>query len=110
MESAENPFLAEALNRMWKQFLPQMNERVAVLDAANEALAAGKLSEDQRAEANAAAHKLAGVLGTFGLTKATVLAREAEVIYSGDIGTDPHALEKLENIALQIKTHISNRK
>ncbi len=49
MESAENPFLAEALNRMWKQFLPQMNEPGGGLDAANEALGAGKLSEDQRA-------------------------------------------------------------
>lgn len=110
MESAENPLLSAALDRLWQQFLPQMEERVAVMESANRALAAGKLSEDQRAAANAAAHKLAGILGTFGLTKGTVLAREAEVIYAGDIGTDPHGGEKLENVALQLKTLIANRK
>ncbi len=110
MESSENSSMAHAMDTLWIKFLPQMKERLAVLESANQALAEGSLSEDQRAAANVAAHKLAGVLGTFGLTKGTVLAREAEVIYSGDIGTDPHAIEKLENIALQLKIHVSNRK
>ena len=80
MSPAKPTVLSEALDRLWIQFLPQMQERVSTLEAACTALAAGTLSVEQRAEANTAAHKLAGVLGTFGLTKGTVLAREAEVM------------------------------
>ena len=110
MEEAEQIALNEALRALWVKFLSQMEERLAVLDAANQALAEGKLSEDLRAEANAAAHKLAGVLGTFGLTKGTVLAREAEVIYEGDIETDPHAVEHLQGIARQLRALVESHK
>ncbi len=34
MESARQPSLAEAMNRLWTRFLPQIEERVAVLGAA----------------------------------------------------------------------------
>lgn len=110
MESAEQAALNEALKALWTKFLPQIEERLAVLDMANQALAEDKLSEDMRAEANAAAHKLAGVLGTFGLTRGTVLAREAELIYEGDIGTDRHAVEHLTAIAHQLRTLVENHK
>lgn len=110
MENAEQAALDQALKAMWAKFLPQMRERMATIDAANRALADGHLSEDMRAEANAAAHKLAGVLGTFGLTKGTVLAREAEVIYAGDIGTDRHAVEHLDEIARQLHAMIEAHK
>lgn len=110
MEYAEQTALNDALKALWVKFLPQMEERLATLDAANRALADDKLSEDMRAEANAAAHKLAGVLGTFGLTKGTVLAREAEVIYEGDIGTDPHAVERLQGIASQLRSMIESHR
>ncbi len=109
MNNAEQAALTQAMDALWAKFLPQMQERMAKIDAANEAIAEGKLSEDQRAEANAAAHKLAGVLGTFGLTRGTVLAREAEVIYAGDIDTDPKAVEHLEGIARQLREMIEGR-
>lgn len=106
MGNAEQAALNQAMAALWIKFLPQMQERLAKIDAANQAIAEGKLSEDVRADANAAAHKLAGVLGTFGLTKGTVLAREAEVMYAGDIGTDRHALEHLRGIAQQVRAMI----
>jgi HPt (histidine-containing phosphotransfer) domain-containing protein len=109
METTPQPALTEALDRLWKQFLPQTEERVAILEAANEALAAGKLSDHQRIEANAAAHKLAGTLGTFGLTKGTILAREAEILYSGG-ETDPASLTQLREIAEQLKALVAARK
>lgn len=110
MENAEQSALDQALKALWGKFLPQMRERMATLDAANHALATGHLSEDMRAEANAAAHKLAGVLGTFGLTRGTVLAREVEVIYEGDIDTDRHAVEHLEGIVRQLHEMIETHK
>src|SRR5258708_13822132 len=110
METTAQQSMMEALDRLWGQFKAQMEERVALLEAANRALALDKLSKVQRGEANSAAHKLAGVLGTFGLTKGTVLAREAELFYSGDPEPDPDSLPPLEVIAQQLKAIVTSRK
>jgi HPt (histidine-containing phosphotransfer) domain-containing protein len=110
MNSSGPPSLTDALDRLWDQFLPQIEERVAAMESANATLVAGKLHDDQRAAANAAAHKLAGVLGTFGLTKGTILAREAEIIYSGDVDAEPAVASRLAEIADELKVLIANRK
>ena len=104
------PQMAEALNRLWKQYLPAMGERVAVLEDAACALGARKLTDDKRAAANSAAHKLAGVLGTFGLTQGTVLARRAEALCSDDPGAHPGHAEQLARIAAELKAMIAERK
>ena len=107
-DHAPQPELNEALDRLWNQFLPQIEERVAVLESASQALTAGELNDTQRDAAQAAAHKLAGVLGTFGLTKGTILAREAELLYSGD--TDPALASQLTEIAAQLRAMVVERK
>ena len=106
-EPSEQKSLNEALDRLWKQFLPQIEERVAVLESAGAALADDRLSHDQREAAHAAAHKLAGVLGTLGLTRGTVLAREAELLCSGD--TDPKYAPELGEIARRLKELVAGR-
>lgn len=106
-EPLTQPDLTAALDRLWRQFLPQIEERVAALEAAGQALAERKLSDEQREAAASAAHKLAGVLGTFGLTKGTVLAREAEMLCMGD--ADPIAAPQLTEIAVQLRALISGR-
>ncbi len=102
--------LSEALDRMWARFLPQMQERVDTLDATAQAFAAGPLSVDRQQEAQSAAHKLAGVLGTFGLTRGTVLARELEIIYSQQNDPDSELAARLASIAAEIRTIIATRK
>jgi HPt (histidine-containing phosphotransfer) domain-containing protein len=99
METGAQAPISEALNQLWVKFLPQMEERIAVLDAANRALAAGSLSDEERLAAAGAAHKLAGVLGTFGLAEGTAMAREAEIAYSSDLSGDTHRMHRLEAIA-----------
>jgi hypothetical protein len=47
------------------------------------------------------------VLGTFGLTRGTVLAREAELLYAGD--TDPEAAPQLTDIARHLKELVAGR-
>jgi HPt (histidine-containing phosphotransfer) domain-containing protein len=89
MDPIEQTALASAIDRLWTQFLPQMEERIATLETAAAAFAADKLSIEQHEAANTAAHKLAGVLGTFGLTRGTVLARELEIMYSRENDPDP---------------------
>lgn len=72
------PSMADALQRMWVRFLPEIESRLAVVEGAATALEASSLPADQREAAHQAAHKLAGILGTFGLPRGTDLARQAE--------------------------------
>jgi HPt (histidine-containing phosphotransfer) domain-containing protein len=87
-----------------------MEERVAILQAAAAAFAADQLSEAQHEAANTAAHKLAGVLGTFGLTRGTVLARELEIMYSQENGPDPAMAAQLKALAAELRTLVESRK
>src|SRR6478672_3313519 len=110
MGESPEPALVEAMNRLWAKFLPQLEERVATLEAAAAALASGALSAGGQPKANAKAHKLAGVLGTFGLPKGTELAREAEVAYQGDLRLNPAAAARLAEIALQLRALVASRR
>lgn len=102
--------ISEAMNRLWQKFLPQMEERVATLQSAAATLAAGSpLSPGRQSEAAAEAHKLAGVLGTFGLKDGTELAREAEGLFEGTAGLGQVEGERLASIAEQLKTMIASR-
>lgn len=102
------PELNNALDQLWTQYRSTIDEQVAVLESAAATLARRELTTEERVAANSAAHKLAGVLGTFGLTKGTVLAREAEMLYSGD-DTDPADAAKLASIAASIKSIVASR-
>jgi HPt (histidine-containing phosphotransfer) domain-containing protein len=110
MGESPEPALVEAMNRLWAKFLPQLEERVATLEAAAAALASGALSAGSQREASANAHKLAGVLGTFGLHKGTELAREAEAAYQGELPSHPAAAARLEEIAVQLRALLASRR
>jgi HPt (histidine-containing phosphotransfer) domain-containing protein len=109
---AGNPQSAmfEVLDRMWTRFLPQIQQRIDTLDAAAQAVAAGTLSEELRQEAHAEAHKLAGVLGTFGLTGGTDLARELETHYAQPSDPDSELAAGLVRTAAQLRTIVAARK
>jgi HPt (histidine-containing phosphotransfer) domain-containing protein len=102
--------LAEVLDQMWATYLPQMQERVATLTSAAQALAAGQFSARQQEEAQSAAHKLSGVLGTFGLPQGTTLARELEQIYSRPVAPEAGFAAQLASIAAELGTIINSRK
>lgn len=102
--------LAEAMNRLWAKHLPQMEERVATLQRAAEHLAKGELTATEQQGAAADSHKLAGVLGTFGLREGTDLAREAESLYDKS-GEEIRLLAaRLAAIAEQLRAMIVGRK
>lgn len=101
--------LAEAMNRLWAKHLPKMEERVAILEDAAGRLAGGTLTEEEQQRASSEAHKLAGVLGTFGLTEGTELAREAENMYGNSLTADPTAVRRLSLIAEQLRTMVVRR-
>ena len=58
----------------------------------------------------AAAHKVAGVCGTFGLTRGTVLARELEIMYSRQNGPDKELAATLASTTAELRTLIESRK
>jgi HPt (histidine-containing phosphotransfer) domain-containing protein len=102
--------MGAALDRLWAQFSPLMQERVAVLEEAAAAFGANQLSEAQQRAANVAAHKLAGSLGSFGLTRGTVLARELEITYSQENSADPGTSADLVKLTAQLRKLIEQRK
>ncbi|MGA2572429.1 MAG: Hpt domain-containing protein [Terracidiphilus sp.] len=101
--------LAQAIDKLWVRFLPEIRERVTVLEAAASAVAATKLSAAGREAAKAAAHKLAGVLGTFSLTRGTDLARELEVTYSHKAAPSPADGERLAGLAAELRNLVEHR-
>ncbi len=108
-EINRQPAVAAAMKRLWVQFLPQLEERVRVLEGAAAAVANGNLTVEQREQASSAAHKLAGVLGTFGLDEGTNLAREAEILYSSGREPDRSACERLAQIPKHLQAMFAAR-
>jgi HPt (histidine-containing phosphotransfer) domain-containing protein len=72
--------LQELLRKLWENNYPTVLERVRILRTAQLKFSADALDEQARENAEDAAHKLAGVLGTFGLPKGSILASKIEVL------------------------------
>lgn len=68
----------QMLLTIWRKNYPILIERVSLLKKACSALTNNALDETTRSDAHAAAHKLAGVLGTFGLKEGSSIASELE--------------------------------
>jgi len=101
--------LSAALDQLWVKFLPEIRLRVETLDAAVAACAANELSAAQREAAHAAAHKLAGTLGTFNLGHGTELAREFELLVSKEAFPDSSVAGRLTSLAASLRTIVEGR-
>lgn len=66
------------IQRITERFRVSLEQRIALLEAAERSLQAGNLSLKQRQAAQTEAHKLAGGLGTFGYIKASEVAQAIE--------------------------------
>jgi len=102
--------LAQAIDGLWARFLPEIGERVTILEVAAEAAGGGKLTEKQREAAQAAAHKLAGVLGTFGLTRGTELARELELLFTHESSRGTDTDPRVAEIPAELRAMVESRK
>jgi len=101
--------LSHAMDGLWARFLPEIKARVAVLEAATQTASEGKLTAEQREASQAAAHKLAGVLGTFGLTRGTVLARELELTFARESSLSRDAGAQLAGVVAELRSMIESR-
>ena len=114
MSDSATSQISEAMNRLWLKFQPQMEERVTTLQAAAARMGSGAaLSPEEKSCAISDAHKLAGVLGTFGLQEGTELAREAEGLFEatqdGNLDGNPINAARLVLISDRLKAIIASR-
>ncbi|HVJ08228.1 MAG TPA: Hpt domain-containing protein [Acidisarcina sp.] len=87
--------LQQLLLQLWMTSKSTVAERLEAICRAQALLEKNMLDEQARLEALDAAHKLAGILGTFGLPMGTELARQIEMAMeqAGKPGSvDAHAL------------------
>ena len=72
------------LQTLWKSNYPTLLERLKTLRDAQSKLVTGSLDNETRKDSEAAAHKLAGVLGTFGLPAGSRLASKIEAMLASE--------------------------
>ena len=99
-----------ALDQLWIKFLPEIEERLALLESAAAAAQDGSLTPQVQHSAQAAAHKLAGVLGSFGLSEGTAPARETERIYSLTEAPSRESASLLAALAAALHSVVDGRK
>ena len=87
--------LQTMLSALWERSRHTVVERAALLQEAGKLWTNDRLDEATRLRAVDSAHKLAGVLGTFGLPRGTELAREAEQVFGRPIPPDKVEMERL---------------
>lgn len=77
-DGATDEQTAEVMATLWERYKGTMTARMSVIEGATRRLLDGELSDKERTNAHAEAHKLAGSIGTFGYLEASRLAREIE--------------------------------
>lgn len=73
---------------IWTRQRDLVDQRVAAIECATDALVKGRLEDSDRQQAQRAAHMLAGSIGMFGFHEAARAARELERALSHPTGRD----------------------
>jgi HPt (histidine-containing phosphotransfer) domain-containing protein len=94
--------LHDLLATLWTRSRQTISDRLDVLRATHRALRANAADKASRQAGADAAHKLAGILGTFGLPEGTNLARRAEVMLESSAPIQQFDLEALQRIVDQL--------
>jgi HPt (histidine-containing phosphotransfer) domain-containing protein len=100
--------LQSMISALWDRSRHTVVERAALLQNAGDLLAHNRLDEATQMNAVDSAHKLAGVLGTFGLPRGTDLAREAEVLFGQSTPPGKVEIERLQVLLAEL-THLIDR-
>ena len=94
--------LQTMISALWERSRHTVVERAAMLRTAGDLLVANRLDQATQLSAVDSAHKLAGVLGTFGLPRGTDLAREAEVLFSQSTPPGKVEIERLQVLLAEL--------
>lgn len=98
--------MRSAMSALWARSRGTILGRVKVIEDAALALLNGNLTAELRSEAEREAHKLAGAVGTFGYWDASALARDAELLFSGEEPIEAASILRLSNLAVQLRRHL----
>jgi len=101
--------MAAAIQAIWEEGSEEVVRRVETLDQAVSALRAGDLGDHLRTRAEQDAHKLAGSLGTFGLSRGTELARELEQALAAAGGPAQTDAPRLAGLMLALRDQVDSR-
>jgi DNA-binding response OmpR family regulator/HPt (histidine-containing phosphotransfer) domain-containing protein len=100
-KNSQKQQMKSALTELWQNLKSKTNERLAVLQQTVTALTLDELAEEQKQQAQITAHKLAGILGVFGLAEGSRLAKQIEQMFQRDISRDQNtAFNLLELVEL----------
>jgi HPt (histidine-containing phosphotransfer) domain-containing protein len=98
--------LQSMISALWERSRHTVVERAARLRTAGDLLSDNRLDQATQQSAVDSAHKLAGVLGTFGLPRGTDLAREAEVLFGQSMPPGKVEIERLQVLLAELTTLI----
>jgi HPt (histidine-containing phosphotransfer) domain-containing protein len=90
------------ISALWARSRHTVVERAALLQIAGDLLIDNRLDQATQLSAVDSAHKLAGVLGTFGLPRGTDLAREAEVLFGQPTPPGKAEIERLQVLLAEL--------
>ncbi len=94
------------LAKLWQKFRPGAFERLALVDDAAAGLLRGDLTAHDRREAERAAHKLAGSVGTYGLLEGSQIARRIERMLEGEAPIDQQNILLLCDLAEALRAEL----
>jgi HPt (histidine-containing phosphotransfer) domain-containing protein len=94
--------LQTMISALWERSRHTVVERAALLRTAGDLLSDNSLDQATQQRAVDSAHKLAGVLGTFGLPQGTDLAREAEVLFGQSTPLGRDEIERLQLLLAEL--------
>jgi HPt (histidine-containing phosphotransfer) domain-containing protein len=101
--------LHDLLATLWSRSRETIGERLDVLRTTHRALRANPADKNARRAGADAAHKLAGILGTFGLPDGTNLARQVEVMLESAAPISLFDLEALQRAIDQLDRMIEDK-
>ena len=99
--------LQTMLTALWERSRHTVMERAALLENAGALLKENRMDDATQQRAVDSAHKLAGVLGTFGLPRGTDLAREAEGLFGQSTPPSKLEIERLQILLAELTSLIA---
>jgi HPt (histidine-containing phosphotransfer) domain-containing protein len=101
--------MEELLQNLWTKNYGLLEERLKLIRDAYDRLAAGSLDNQTRCDAESAAHKLAGILGTFGLPQGSALASKIETSLAKESTSTSEFAPQLQSWLTELEAIIASR-
>jgi len=98
----------DLLQALWVKNYPILTERLKLIRAAKNKVDSGYLDDAVRKDGEEAAHKLAGILGTFGLPQGSVLASKIESLLANDTSACLQRSAELASLVQELEAVVAS--